>query len=171
MSAGESGRLVVNVADLLRQPGARREVDVEIDLGSLAVGDVSLGPEPVRGTVVLESLPSELVASGRVRAAWRGPCRRCLADACGEVEVVFRELFEPAAVEGESYPIEHEQVDLAAVVREAVLLELPLAPLCRPDCQGLCPVCGADRNVARCGCRPDTRDPRWAALDELRFDD
>jgi uncharacterized protein len=53
-------------------------------------------------------------------------------------------------------------------VREAVLLDLPLAPLCRPDCAGLCPECGADLNAGDCGHRPNATDPRWTALDDLR---
>jgi uncharacterized protein len=55
-------------------------------------------------------------------------------------------------------------------VHDAIFLELPLAPLCRPDCQGLCPECGADKNEAPCEC-PGPVDPRWATLDALRFDE
>lgn len=172
MTDSRPGRLVLNVADLLRHPGSRCDIDRELDLGPLAVGEVSLDPrEPVRASLTLESLPDQLVVSGHLRAGWEGPCRRCLAPAHGEVGVEFRELFERRPVEGESYPIEHDQIDLEPLVREAVLLELPLAPLCRPDCKGLCPVCGADRNVASCTCEPEARDLRWAALDQLRFDE
>jgi uncharacterized protein len=52
-------------------------------------------------------------------------------------------------------------------VRDAIVLELPMAPLCRDDCRGLCPQCGADRNEADCGCVAPA-DPRWANLDVLR---
>ena len=52
-------------------------------------------------------------------------------------------------------------------MRDAIVLELPMAPLCREDCRGLCPQCGADRNEAECGCVAP-RDPRWANLDVLR---
>ncbi len=59
-------------------------------------------------------------------------------------------------------------VDLAPLVRDAVLLGLPPAPLCEEGCLGLCPVCGANRNEARCSCDASPPDPRWAALDALR---
>ena len=55
------------------------------------------------------------------------------------------------------------------MVREEVLLGVPDAPLCRPDCAGLCPTCGADRNVGPCDCDTAVRDERWAALDQLRW--
>ena len=62
-------------------------------------------------------------------------------------------------------------IDLEPVAREAVLLELPLAPLCREDCAGLCPECGAVLDEVRCGHGIDAADPRWSALDDLRFED
>ena len=59
-------------------------------------------------------------------------------------------------------------IDLEAPVREVLMLELPLAPLCAPDCLGICPTCGVDRNERSCECPPPAADPRWAALDALR---
>ena len=67
----------------------------------------------------------------------------------------------------DTYPIEGDHLDLQPLVRDALLLELPLAPLCREDCRGLCPECGADLNAAPCECRP-AGDPRWGPLDVLR---
>ena len=54
------------------------------------------------------------------------------------------------------------------MVREEVLLAIPDAPLCRDDCPGLCPVCGADLQTAPCGCETAVGDDRWAVLDQLR---
>jgi uncharacterized protein len=71
-------------------------------------------------------------------------------------------------VEGESYPLAHDNVDLEPVVREAVMLELPIAPVCREDCKGLCPTCGVNRNDTSCNCDNEVKDPRWSALDTLR---
>ncbi len=65
--------------------------------------------------------------------------------------------------------MKHDQVDLELVSREAILLDLPLAPLCREDCAGLCPTCGIDLNEGACDCAPSTADPRWSALDALDF--
>ncbi len=119
--------------------------------------------------VEVELLPlgAALEAIGTVKAPWKGPCRRCLQMAYGELTGVVRELFEDPHEEGESYPLQHDEIDLEPLAREAVMLELPQAPLCREDCQGLCPTCGADRNESTCSCEPAT-DPRWSVLDELR---
>jgi uncharacterized protein len=85
-----------------------------------------------------------------------------------------RELYRPrnGAVgddeDEDTYPLTGEQLDLAPLVRDALLLSLPLAPLCRPDCAGLCPVCGAELAEGPCGCDTTPTDPRWSALDDLR---
>lgn len=63
-----------------------------------------------------------------------------------------------------------EQIDLGQLVREQIWLALPMKPLCREDCQGLCPVCGANRNVARCQCETEWIDPRLAALKHVWSD-
>ncbi|HJV09433.1 MAG TPA: DUF177 domain-containing protein, partial [Acidimicrobiales bacterium] len=70
---------------------------------------------------------------------------------------------------GESYRLGHDSVDLEPLVREALVLDLPLAPLCEEDCRGLCPTCGADLNLGDCDCPPAETDSRWAALDVLRL--
>ncbi len=63
---------------------------------------------------------------------------------------------------------EHDVIDLGQLVREQFYLALPMKPLCRPDCLGLCPQCGANRNRERCGCTGGWVDPRWSALARLR---
>jgi uncharacterized protein len=78
-----------------------------------------------------------------------------------------RELFTRDGDPEETYPLGDDHIDLEPMVHDAVLLELPPAPLCRPDCAGLCPWCGANRNLAPCSCVAPS-DPRWAALDALR---
>ncbi|HWS47003.1 MAG TPA: DUF177 domain-containing protein, partial [Acidimicrobiia bacterium] len=77
------------------------------------------------------------------------------------------ELFEPAPLEGETYALDDDVVDLEPLVRDALVLELPAVPLCRDDCRGLCPSCGIDRNAATCDCAADDIDPRWAPLRSL----
>jgi uncharacterized protein len=163
---------VVNVADLVNRPGARRREVVE---ARLAGGPITLVDSTIRTDVavvvdsVLEWVSDGLLATGAVDGAWRGPCRRCLGPVEGELHVGFQELFEPVARDGESYPLGHHTVDLEPLAREALALDLPLAPLCSPDCRGLCPSCGADLNAGPCGCAPAGGDPRWAALDALRL--
>ncbi len=67
----------------------------------------------------------------------------------------------------ETYELGSDYLDLAPLARDAILLDLPLAPLCREDCAGLCPTCGADRNEEACDCPTEVIDPRWVALEAL----
>ncbi len=118
--------------------------------------------------VVIELVPGAAIARGTVGAPWAGECRRCLGDAHGTVRAEVWEVFEEQHDPEQTYPLHGDQLDLEPMARDAVLLELPLAPLCKLECQGLCPTCGVDRNVGHCECEPGTGDPRWAALDVLR---
>ena len=121
----------------------------------------------VEADVVLEAIVGGVAVTGTVRAPWAGSCRRCLAPATGELALPVREHFTEGGDGEETYPLADGEVDLEPLVRDAVLLELPQAPLCRPDCLGLCPTCGANRNEEPCSCVAP-RDERWAALDVLR---
>lgn len=163
--------LVVGVADLLHRPGARRREHLEAPLGDMRVVASRVPPEAaVTVDALLERVSDGIVSSGVAAAAWAGECRRCLRPVGGDLRAEFRELFERNHTEGDTYPLVHETVDLELPVRDALMLELPLAPLCRPDCLGICPTCGVDRNERSCECPPPERDPRWAALDALRED-
>ena len=73
------------------------------------------------------------------------------------------------SIEGQTYALEGEEVDLAGPLRDNLLLELPSTVLCREECAGLCPACGADRNTTDCGCDLTVPDPRWDALRDLEI--
>jgi uncharacterized protein len=124
----------------------------------------------VRVRLRLESFSGGLNAKGHVESPWHGVCRRCSTPVLGISEVIVNERFvdERGPGDEETYLIENDFVDLAPLVHDAIFLDLPLAPLCREDCQGLCPYCGIDRNEATCDCRAPV-DARWATLDGLRF--
>lgn len=161
--------LVVGVADLLHHPGARRHEHLEAPLRDLHVlGSWVPDDAVVFVDAVLERVSEGVVVSASTRSVWAAECRRCLAPVGGDLAAEFRELFERHPTEGDTYPLVHETIDLEAPVREALMLELPLAPLCGPDCLGICPTCGVDRNERSCECPPPEADPRWAALDALR---
>jgi len=163
---------IVNVSDLLNKPGARREERVEGRLdGPITVVDSSIRSDtPVGVDAVLEWVSDGLLITGVVTGGWQGPCRRCLGPVRGELGAQVQELFEARPRDGESYPLQHDRIDLEPLAREALTLELPLAPLCSEDCRGLCATCGADLNLGDCGCPVITADLRWAALDALRVE-
>jgi uncharacterized protein len=131
-----------------------------VPAGAEAEADVTL--HPFEGGIAVE---------GTVSAPWVGICRRCAEPVSGELHIGVHERFADvplaSASDEELYPISDDDIDLGPMVRDAIVLELPMAPLCRDDCAGLCPQCGANRNEGDCGCVAP-RDPRWANLDVLR---
>lgn len=171
--------LRIGIAELRRRLGSRTHVEARAALDHLAISTAAVpdGAE-VAVDVELESISNGLVVEGTVTAPWEGECRRCLEVVRGEVEVPVREIFEREPTEGETYRLGEDQVDLEPMVRDAVLLALPLAPLCRPDCAGPAPDAfptgAGDDDAASERRRAEEarlRDERWSVLDELRFDD
>jgi len=162
---------VVHAAKLRQKIGTRWHEERQGTLEGLdCSGSAVPHGSPASADVVLESVLGGVSVLGTVSAPWSGECRRCLAPASGEVRTAVRELYTEGGDGEETYPLHGDDVDLEPLVRDAVLLELPQAPLCRPDCRGLCPVCGVNRNDETCDCAPPS-DPRWAALDALRVPD
>ncbi len=161
--------LVVPVAELLRRPGTQRRLQATIDAEGLSARDAQVADgAPIEVDVVLESLADGVVASGQLRTAWAGTCRRCLGPAGGPLVVDVHELYQHHPQDDEAFAFEGDQLDLRPMVRELVLVELPAALLCRDDCRGLCAICGADRNQVDCGHDEPPVDPRWSVLDALR---
>jgi uncharacterized protein len=169
--------LRIDVADLLTHPGARRPLHVEsavADLGGVAARIA----EPVRLDLVLERVPDGIVARGTVTAHWDAECSTCLRDLAGDLDLPVGELYEPHPVDGDTYPIEGHVIDLEQLVRDAVLLELPLAPTCATVGLAPCtPAAGPGVTVGdehlHAGDRDDLddvpADPRWAVLAELEL--
>jgi uncharacterized protein len=168
---------VVHVARLRRAPGATSR---EVRRGPVVLAGPldELGIDPGRSVVplgaeaecdiTLRPFSGGIDAIGTVRAPWVGICRRCTVPVSGELTIAVSERFgSPPIAEDELYPIVDDTIDLGPLVRDAIVLELPMAPLCREDCRGLCPQCGADRNESDCSCVV-LPDPRWANLDVLR---
>ncbi|MDQ3643545.1 MAG: DUF177 domain-containing protein, partial [Actinomycetota bacterium] len=165
-----SSPFLVNVAALGLGPGARRHVNRRGCLDAAVTGSSVPSGAEVEVDATLEGVPGGVIARGEVVAPWEGDCRRCLATVSGELRSRVLEVFERSPDPEQTYPLAGDQLDLEQLARDAVLLELPQAPLCSEACLGLCPTCGADLNQGVCGCRDEVGDPRWAALDVLRQD-
>lgn len=165
---------LVRVGDLLREPGSRRQIELEVDaerIETTATSTIPGTPLTVDGDVVAMAGGVEVI--GTLGYDWYGECRRCLDDVTGHTDVALREIAQREPVDDEIYPIDEDLLDLEPMVRELVLATLPLAPLCAEDCPGPAP----DRfptvtevEVAEQAEGP-APDPRWAALSELRFDE
>jgi uncharacterized protein len=161
----------VQVAALRKVAGTtRHEVRQGAIEGLGAVGVVVPDGSLVVADLTLSSYPGGITASGTVRAPWVGECRRCGGRVAGTVAASVRERYAPVGGPGEdeeAYPFTDDELDLEPLARDAVLLDLPLAPLCAEDCRGLCPQCGTNWNVTTCACVAPS-DPRWSVLDGLR---
>jgi uncharacterized protein len=153
--------------------GRRLHLHIGIDPFDLAGERYAAEPSVVAAELdVSRTTGAGYVLRLRFEATLSGPCMRCLADAEPVFQVLAREVSQPG--EGEELESPYVQggvVDLQAWARDALALTLPSQVLCRPDCAGLCPVCGTDLNEAG----PDHAherepDPRWARLSELHFD-
>ncbi len=103
-----------------------------------------------------------------------GPCMRCLEDAVADLSLDVLEYQDGATGAGEDMRSEYvvdEQLELSAWARDAIALSLPDQILCRPDCAGLCPVCGGNLNASPHAHEEVSGDPRWAALESLRLEE
>jgi DUF177 domain-containing protein len=163
-----------DLAGLHLTPGEGRQLDLDV-----AIEPFLLGGE--RYPVLPELIPTRVDVSRttgqgyalrlRFEATLAGPCMRCLEQAAPVFAVDAREISQPGGGEELSSPyIERDELDLRAWARDALALALPTKLLCRPDCAGLCGVCGANLNdTGRDHVHEREPDPRWAKLSELRF--
>ena len=169
------GPFAVPTGELFRRAGTRHGVTLAGRLPDVALSTTRLADDDVVvAELVLEAQGEAVTATGTVSAHWVGECRRCLEVTEGVVTVELSEVFEPDPVEGETYPLGRDDVDLTPVLRDAFALALPLAPLCRDDCRGPDPdehpVITEDDAEPAADDEPAPADPRWAALDALHFD-
>lgn len=153
--------------------GRRLELGVGIDPLQLGGETYAVTPPVIPVTLGISRTTGAGYALRLVfEATLAGPCMRCLSDAASAFEVDAREVSQPGEGEElESPYVQDGVLDLRGWARDALALTLPAQLLCRPECAGLCPVCGIDLNDAG----PDhvherEPDPRWSKLSELRFD-
>jgi uncharacterized protein len=166
--------LAVDVRELLQKPGAHKHVLVRAPLDHLASPVASVPPDrPVTVDAEIENVVEGLLVSGAVSATAVVSCVRCLRQLDQEVEVEVRELFAlaPGDDQDEGYAVlADDRLPLDTLARDALVLAFPAFPLHSPDCAGLCPVCGANRNTTDCGHGGTAPiDPRWAGLADLRL--
>ncbi len=170
----------VTVTGLVDHPGetraVRRDVPAE-EFGPDPWGHVDGAIEdPIELDLHVDSVVEGILVRGTLRFTLALACGRCLEDQRRHLDVDVAELFvDPVRREGDDEPEpgyelldDRTAIDLSTLVRDAILIDFPVRILCRDDCRGLCPACGADRNEFDCGHETgDTPDPRWAKLAEL----
>jgi uncharacterized protein len=149
---------------------------VEIELPPLVLGGQTYEPrpDPAPAELAITRASSGTVLELALDVGLAGPCFRCLTDAELPLSLRLRE-YEASNPEGDddlrTEYLEDDKVDLSAWAHDAIALALPDKILCRPDCAGLCPVCGKDLNAEPHEHTEERVDPRWAALESLRETD
>jgi uncharacterized protein len=174
------------VSELEREP---IEFDLELLPGAVDFGDEAKQQGPLAASGQAEVLhehrgPKDIVADMRLRGRFAGtfqvPCARCVEPVEIPLEAEFDLIFRPVGADSDAperaitaqeteigYYLK-DSLALEDVLREQVLLSLPAKTLCKPDCKGLCPRCGENRNSQVCSCDVGPSDPRWEALADLR---
>jgi uncharacterized protein len=139
---------------------------------------------PLRATGVAELLPhtdGEVRVAGRYAVEMTAECDRCLGHARFPLDGTFDLFYRPAASmereeetaidagEAEMGFYERDGLELEDILREQVLLALPMQRICSESCKGICPVCGKNRNETACDCQLESRDSRWDAFRKLEL--
>ncbi len=117
------------MADALAVPEQSADPASQVDPVQVGVtlSGVTVSPErDISIDVTMAGTTEGVLVSGSIQAHWQGPCSRCMIPVDGQIDITVRELFSTAPIEGEHYPLEPEHVDLTSMVREAILLELPV---------------------------------------------
>ncbi len=186
--------LVFNVSQLMKESvGATRKL--ELYTPSLVLGDedtdtdsdaLELQARNLEGNIKVTRLTRDLLVQGQVEGEVLVECSRCLDQFWTPIETSLEEKFQPAVDVETGRPVHREaeeeddtafeisanhEMDLAEPVRQSILVELPLKPLCKDDCKGLCSQCGANLNEGACDCVTETVDNRWEALRKLQLED
>jgi len=168
--------MLIDLASLGRNPRGLELAfgpdDIELDEDTRLTGDVSFS-----GEVRREGHRTYL--RGRVTGSVEADCVRCLEPASRKLDLHFEDIFVDAASEPTDEEIEVDEkeldesliagneIDMAEVVREQLILATTETVRCKEDCKGLCPKCGGNRNLIDCRCEDNEIDPRWAALKNL----
>ncbi len=152
------------------QPGAIEFFDQQLR---------QVAPIESSGTADLMQSLMEIRVRGHLKTLMEVACDRCLETASFPIDEDFDLLYRPSSYSPERPEMEIERresevgfyegsgLELRDVLREQILLLLPMQRICRDDCKGICPVCGQNRNIADCGCHEETTDDRWSELRNL----
>lgn len=172
--------MIFNVAQLMKSPfgsGAALEADIHEEQVRLDNDLKVIGP--IDGYARMRRVNQGLLIDGWVDLTAELECARCLKHFEQPMHVTFEERFYPTVDvvtgtplppidEDDVFPIdEHHQVDLTEAIRQAVLLAIPMVPLCKEDCAGLCSQCGHDLNLGPCNCQEPEADTRLSVLKQL----
>ena len=166
----------INVSQLLREPiGSTREYEVNETI------DVAGGGYVAQGEVKLVRTDRGILVKGTLRTVIEVTCSRCLSFFNCPLALNIEDEYFPTTdvVSGDWLPLpeepsyftidEHYVLDLTEAIHQCVMLAIPMKPLCREDCAGLCSHCGHNLNQGPCNCLTQKIDPRWSELSKTNF--
>jgi len=170
--------LQINVSQQLKAPiGSTRDYEVSGDV------DIEGNSKTVSGKVRLMRTDNGILTRGTLKAGSEATCSRCVSLFDYPLSLNIEEEYFPTTDIVNDTPLpepedpdcftidEHNNIDLTEAIRQYVLLAIPMKPLCRQDCAGLCPVCGINLNQKSCDCPREPADARWADLHKLVLTD
>jgi uncharacterized protein len=178
--SGRSGTVKLDLSEIARIPGSYAEQEINITFRDVEGMTLTA---PVHGKMIISSTGRVLLLEGAVDTEIEMLCYRCGFTYRQPVHAEFQEEFviRPAQAPGQGPRVEEDEeapdvrlffegtldLNLDELLRQSILLALPLKPLCADDCQGLCPKCGHRLSEGPCGCAPDTTNPQLAGLRDI----
>lgn len=176
--------LQFNVSQLLKETtGATRSYQIETEAVHRLDDDVSL-TAPLAGAVTLLRTGQDILVTGTLQTTIEKTCGRCLKPFSAPIAIELEEIFFPSIdlstgthlapppdADEANRINEVHTLDLSEVVRQALLLEIEGVRYCAPDCKGLCPHCGQDRNINPCTCADEVVDMRWSGLLSIELEE
>lgn len=163
----------LNISDI-PEDGFVQELDLTVLI------DEAAKPETAHVVITVSRFGKKVLVEGTVKITARLKCSRCLKEVVCPLDVAFTDELNPAEETGDEEEKEltekeldlslysNDEVDISELIKEQVLLALPMKPLCRPDCLGICVRCGQDLNESLCGCMAEETDPRLASLSKFK---
>ena len=179
MAPRQSGHVLV--IDLAKIPIHGMTLETEVEPALLQLPQDELVTRPICVQADLAKVTEQVYVQGRISGIVTVPCSRCLEMVDDRFEAAFQAAFLPPGMRGvddeenrgdvsddlDLYIHDGIRLDLLPLVRDQVVVSLPVQTLCRADCAGLCQVCGGNRNEQPCACQEASGDPRFAVLKRL----
>lgn len=162
----------IDVTELRKAPGETRHYEFQEEIPPLEI-DVgqAVFAEPAAVRLAITNIGVSLLVKGEISGELQLVCGRCLDTYKHHVLTAFAEQYRHVSEaddgddEHRNYHIyEDNKIDFADVVRDNIILDLPMKPVCSNDCRGICPICGHNKNISACDCKEEDIDPRLAAL-------
>ena len=162
--------MILDLKEVFAEQGKVVPFNYTMDLSSTEVDSARPFVSPVRVTGTVTGWQGFADLKAKISFDFSVPCDRCAAQIEKQYEFSFSHILVHAlenADDDRYVEVRDDRLDLDALLREDILLELPTKFLCREDCRGMCPVCGKNLNDGPCGCGTEGGDPRLAALKDL----